>query len=1158
MQCPWRFLVTVFFFAVISISGLAQSARIPDNPRSPAQPGSAVPSATSEPESDSADIPPVARDLIGGDRYLALRDQQIRMQRGINDLVRDPLLRSKAIGNMEQQEFLLHQLRKSAAPLGLLAPAATNTWMPLGPAPIPNGQTDPNLVAANELPVSGRVTAIVIDPADATANTVYVGTAQGGLYRTLDGGATWTQLMDSANSLAIGTLALDPLDHTILFVGTGEGNNSADSFFGVGLYIIRNATTTADPTGPFNLDRTGADVFTGRAITQILVNPVDANKILVSTGSGFSGLSFDVFSTLPPRGVYLSTNALAVSPASPTFTRLSVPAATCPSTTNPLCNRIVSDMVMDPGNPARVLVNVVGLSTTAGDGGVWSSDTDPFTGTATWTQRLQLGGTTGVVGKFAANRVGSTTTFALVASDSAPCPSSTSPAKPGTLRTSLDGVTWTPVPGATGFCGPQCIYDAPVALDPGNANVIYIGGNGDSSTLVALSCGTTALAKATDGATFNRSDARLHPDSHAIAIAPAPNSNIIYTGNDGGIFKSTDSGATWTSLNNSTFSATQFQSLALHPADANFMIGGTQDNGTELMNSAGAWTRADAGDGGYSLIDQNAVDTTNVTLYHTYFNLSGATSGVIGYARVTSSTNANDTGWSFFGCPSRQGITLNGLNCADNVLFYAPMALGPGTPNTLYFGTDHLYRSPDQGVTMVPVSQAPFACCTQSGLNVPVSSIGISPQDDNVRIVGLVNGRVFATTTGANPIPEVSGPWGAHYVARAVIDPTNSNTAYVTLDGYGFTDHVWKTTNLNAATPTWTAASGALPDVPVNAFVVDPVFPNTLYAGTDIGVFNSVDGGASWVPYGTGLPRVAVFDMAINKVTRKIRVATHGRGIWEIAAVNLPGSVGLLASNTSPATGASVTLTASVVPNPSLPVPTGTITFSDGATVLATVPLDASGTAALQTSSLPNGSNNVTAIYSGDVNYAAATSAVVVIDVGAPDYLLIVPKSSASVLPGQPTTFSIEISPQHGFNGTVTFSCSGVPAGGNCTFNPASVTPNGKAGSTTLTITTTAGGLAAFAVPYHASPYRGAPWLPVYAALLVGISMVVRRAGKKGRWQPLCLMLLTGAVLSGLVGCGGSSTPPPPPGTPAGTFTITVTATSGSVSHQSAITLTVN
>ena len=310
MKRPWWFPAGILVISLISSSCLAQNAPASDKPGSSAPPvssaQSATQSATLKPETDSADIPPFARDRISDEQYLALRDQQIRMQRGINDLVRDPLLRSKAIGVMDQQEFLLHQLRKSAAPLGLLAPAATNTWTPLGPAPIPNGQTDPNLNPTNEVPVSGRVTAIVIDPADATANTVYVGTAQGGLYRTLDGGATWTQLMDTAKSLAIGALALDPLDHTILFVGTGEGNNSGDSFFGVGLYIIRNATTTADLTGPFNLDGTGADVFTGRAITQILVNPVDPNKVLVSSGSGFSGLSFDVLHSSGSRCVSLN------------------------------------------------------------------------------------------------------------------------------------------------------------------------------------------------------------------------------------------------------------------------------------------------------------------------------------------------------------------------------------------------------------------------------------------------------------------------------------------------------------------------------------------------------------------------------------------------------------------------------------------------------------------------------------------------------------------------------------------------------------------------------------------------------------------------------------------------------------------------------------
>ncbi len=107
-----------------------------------------------------------------------------------------------------------------------------------------------------------------------------------------------------------------------------------------------------------------------------------------------------------------------------------------------------------------------------------------------------------------------------------------------------------------------------------------------------------------------------------IRIAPS-DPNILYRGDDGGIFKSTDAGTDWTSLNNTTFRATQFQSIALHPTDPNFSIGGTQDNGTNNLLGTLTWNRIDYGDGGYALIDQNATDTTNVVMYHTFYNLSG-------------------------------------------------------------------------------------------------------------------------------------------------------------------------------------------------------------------------------------------------------------------------------------------------------------------------------------------------------------------------------------------------------------------------------------------------------------------------------------------------------------------------------------------------------
>jgi hypothetical protein len=128
------------------------------------------------------------------------------------------------------------------------------------------------------------------------------------------------------------------------------------------------------------------------------------------------------------------------------------------------------------------------------------------------------------------------------------------------------------------------------------------------------------------------------------------------------------------------------------------------------------------------------------------------------------------------------------------------------------------------------------------------------------------------------------------YVARLVFDPLNKNTAYIALGNFaGGTaanqSHVWRVTNLNT-TPVITSRNGTganvLPDVPVNGFAIDPLNGNSLYAGTDIGVYSSPDGGANWFPFGTGLPRVAVFDMAIQPTSRILRIATHGRGMWQI------------------------------------------------------------------------------------------------------------------------------------------------------------------------------------------------------------------------------------------------------------------------------------
>ncbi len=584
------------------------------------------------------------------------------------------------------------------------------------------------------------MTAIAVHPTNPLI--AYVGAAQGGLYRTLDGGATWAQLMDHAASttvgtpLAIGAITIDPTNPGTVLVGTGEGNNSGDSFIGSGFYIITGADS-GNPivNGPYNLrSPDNADILTGCAINAILVDPTNHNNVFVATSSAAGGIVYSSPAVIPPRGLYRSTNAFAGVDAigTPKFSFVTVASG---ETNSP-----ITSAVIDPSN-ANTMVVGLGGQTGAGKGGIYRT-ANALSATPIFTKVLALADFANV--KLAANKVGSVVTVYAVTDEGSP--------DSGRLYKSTDGgASFGPsLSAANGFAGGQGWYDLVVAVDPTNANKVYIGGTINSD-------GTDGIFEySTDGGvTFTGSVTGLHADTHAIAVAPS-NPSVIYHGNDGGIWKSTDAGLNWTSLNNSTFSATQFQGLSVHPTDPLFSIGGTQDNGTEFLRPDASFNRADAGDGGYTLIDQNATDTNTVTMYHTYFNQRGNFAGT---ARVLQSLCAGDGEWSFHGGgigvfgPYCDGSfdTENGINPDDDVEFYAPQALGPGNPNTWYFGTDKLYRSVNRADSATVVSQL----LETNG--APITSIAISPQDDAVRIVGLADGRVFATTRAQTSLQQIAG-----------------------------------------------------------------------------------------------------------------------------------------------------------------------------------------------------------------------------------------------------------------------------------------------------------------------------------------------------------------------------------------------------------------
>src|SRR5437667_6311605 len=319
--------------------------------------------ATGQSQSDDeegvdADLGKIGR-KIDRERYLRLRDEYVARRRGIEPgRPFDPAARGRAIGQMERQEKgrLIESILNGGAPPPEGVDAA---WTAIGPVTIPNGQALNNANMA----VTGRVTSIAVDPTN--AGKVYLGTAQGGVWRSLDGGNTWTPIFDNADTMAVGALAIAPSDPTKLYVGTGEYNSCGDCFFGVGLYRIDNVDTAPTLVGPINPSQTIGNltynVFNGRGITKILVHPTDPATIFVSTARGIGGSGANSLGLVPAiatRGVYRSTNAISAA-GSVTFQKLTVTTDNSPD--SPATgNEDTPDMVMEPGNPDNLLVTTIG------------------------------------------------------------------------------------------------------------------------------------------------------------------------------------------------------------------------------------------------------------------------------------------------------------------------------------------------------------------------------------------------------------------------------------------------------------------------------------------------------------------------------------------------------------------------------------------------------------------------------------------------------------------------------------------------------------------------------------------------------------------------------------------------------------------------------
>src|SRR5581483_11834920 len=799
------------------------------------------------------------------------------------------MARVHAIEHMEMEEQRIRRtLRRARSVNGVqILPDALGSWQSIGPQPIVQGQTFGS--ASVNVPVSGRVTAIALDPGyNGTSNTtVYVGGAQGGVWKSTDNGATWTAIFDSEPTLAIGSIAIDPNNSSTIFVGTGEPNFSGDSYYGAGVFKTTNGGTSwTQIQGPttFGVDGNNNTVqvfaFMNVVIPRIVVDPTNSSTVYVVTNanshtSGAAGGSGS--QPIGQRGIWKSTDG------GTNWTNLD-PAGTNGANSG-------TDFLLDPLKPARLYAAIQGVGVFLFDG----SKPSP-----TW-QEL-----TASPLPFVIPGNGSTFTRIILAAGPPISPSTESTiyavvAKNdsssilGIFRSTDVGVTWTQT--TTTPASGQTNYNLAIAIDPTNSDAISYATDANNSNN-----GGSVLRSTDGGQTFSDistgdgSTGGLHADSHVLVIPPT-NHNILFTGNDGGIWRTTNATASpvsWTDLNQN-LSFTQFQGFGLHPTDPNTIIAGSQDNGTEIYNGQLGWNITQGGDGGFVLIDQS-----NPTIvYHTFFNQNnaGGSSAQIG---PQISTNSGQIGtWHNKGCFGCSSGVQGNFNPSDRVGFYAPMALNTGftggSGNVIYFGTNRLYRSADQATTWTGLGASADGFGTDLAPTTGrLSAIAAFPFSNNspgteIVWVGTNNGLVQVTQNAgqlasATFTNVTASPLPNRFVTDIAVDPNNSQRAIVVYSGFNAntpstTGHVFITNNLGAS---WTNISGNLPDVPVTSVAINPNVANVYYIGTDIGVFRTADGGTTWSALSSGMPKVAVFMLRYHNASKTLVAATHGRGMYKL------------------------------------------------------------------------------------------------------------------------------------------------------------------------------------------------------------------------------------------------------------------------------------
>jgi hypothetical protein len=417
----------------------------------------------------------------------------------------------------------------------------------------------------------------------------------------------------------------------------------------------------------------------------------------------------------------------------------------------------------------------------------------------------------------------------------------------GLYRSTNAGSTFTLRSSTPNVLGGQAWRNITIAVSPTNVNDLYVGGL-DMFKSVDGGVNWTQISDWTSSSTTNF--------CHADIFDLYCNSTYLYAATDGGLYRMTRSSDTWTDLHQNMQIAQAYR-IGIDPtASAAFVTMGNQDNGT-YKNSGATYLSIGGGDGMETVVKPSNTNVIYLSSQNGSFRRSdngGSTS-----TSIFNSTIANTT-----------------CGCTDAGDWTTPAVLRPGNDNHIYIGYNNVYFNTTSGTGAWSWINTGFTAGINS-LEFAQSNntVMYATQGSTVRRFNLIGVTWSGININGN-LPALSN------ITELAVDPTDANHIVISVAGYTATQKVYETFNANLASPTWTSIVRNLPNVPVNTVVMDDDAANTIYIGTDIGVFVTNDNRVNWIMYTNGLPTTRVYDIEINTAlaTDRIYAGTFGRGVF--------------------------------------------------------------------------------------------------------------------------------------------------------------------------------------------------------------------------------------------------------------------------------------